>query len=94
MANVLTMDQIAELGEEIYEACLRKKHEGRHNDMFLAIDVTTKRGHLGQYPEDALKAGEEDNPEGQFYLKRIGSPATFHVSYIGEMDVDGILQPA
>jgi len=94
MADVLTIDQIAELGEEIYEFHLKKKHEGSHNDMFLAIDVTTKKGHLGQYPEDALKAGEEDNPEGQFYLKRIGSPATFHVSYIGEMDVDGVLQPA
>ncbi len=94
MTDVLTMDQIAELGEEIYASRLRKKHEGRHNDMFLAIDVTTRKGHLGQYPEDALKAGEEDNPEGQFYLKRIGSPATFHVSYIGEMNVDGLLQPS
>jgi len=87
------MDQIAELGEEIYENDLRKEHEGRHNDMLLAIDVTTRKGHLGQYPEDALETGEEDNSRGQFYLKRIGSLATFHVSYIGDMDVDGIVQP-
>jgi len=94
MDNVLTIDRIAELGEEIYAKKHRKRYEGEKDGYFLAIDVETETGYMAQYPEDALHAAEKSNPEGKFYLKRIGSSATFHVSYTGGMDVEGILQSA
>ena len=92
MTEVLTISQIAELGEKIYEKHLKKEYEGKHDNKFLAIDVTTKRGYLGEHPEIALGNAKENNPNGHFYLKRIGDSATFHVSYLREMDVEGILQ--
>ncbi|MCY4150639.1 MAG: hypothetical protein OXE94_00165 [Aestuariivita sp.] len=91
MTEILTMDQIAEIGEKIYAETLQEKYENDHANQFLAIDVTTQDGYVGQYPEDALSLAEKTNPDGQFYLKRIGSSATFHVSYTGEMNVEGIL---
>ncbi len=94
MTEVLTMDAVAKLGEQIYEKDLKQKYESKHNEKFLAIDVVTKRGHLGQYPEIALEIAQKKNPNGQFYLKRIGAKATFHVSYTGEMDVEGLFQSA
>jgi len=94
MTELLTMDAIAKLGEQIYEKNLKHKYEGKHRDKFLAIDVKTKKGYLGDHPENALEKAQQKKPNGQFYLKRIGSPATFHVSYTGGMDVEGLFSSA
>ncbi len=94
METVLTIDRIAELGEEIYEKVHRKRYEGKKTEHFLAIDIEIKIGYLAQYPEDALHAAEKANPDGKFYLKRIGSSAAFHVSYGGKMNAGGVLQTA
>ena len=47
---------------------------------------------LGKHLEIALT--QKKNPGGQFYLKRIGLPATFHMSYVGDMDVERLFQSA
>ncbi len=94
MSEILKMAEVANLGEKIYEESLKQEYEGKYNDKFLAVDVTTRKGHLGEHPEIALEIAKKKNPDGQFFLKRIGAPATFHVSCIGGMDVDGLFQPA
>ena len=53
------MDQVAKLGEQINEKVLKKKYEDKHKEEFLAIDVTTKKGYLGKYPEIALELAQK-----------------------------------
>ena len=50
-------------------------------DEFLAIDVINKREYQGKYPEDALRKAGIVEPEGTFYLYRIGESAPFHVGH-------------
>ncbi len=92
--KILTMDEVAKQGEALYENLFKGEYEGEHDKKFLAIDVITKEAFLGEYPENALDIARKKNPDGQFYLKRIGASATFHVTCAEGTDVDWILQPA
>ncbi|MCY4006021.1 MAG: hypothetical protein OXE84_04205 [Rhodobacteraceae bacterium] len=92
MKPALNPDKVVEMGEEIYQTILKKNYEGKYDNQFLAIDVIECKEYLAQYPEDALHLAEKSNPSGRFYLKRIGSDSTFHMSYTGGMDVEGVLQ--
>lgn len=94
--SVRMPDEIAETGDRIYKEKFREEYEGQYEGQFLAIDVTSADGYLGQYAEDALAKAEEANPNGDFYLVKVGSPAAFHVGYTGERKngLEGLLRPA
>ncbi|MCY4051730.1 MAG: hypothetical protein OXF60_09615 [Gammaproteobacteria bacterium] len=90
-------EKIAEEGDKIYNDMFKSKYEGHYDGMFLSIDIDTKEAHLGKYPEDALGLAEKKNPDGRFYLVKIGKETAFHVGYIGERYVGmegGIQQTA
>lgn len=84
--SVLTPDQISDAAERLYEEEFRSQYESSHRGEFLAIDVVNMNAYLGSYPEDALKEASRAVPDGNFYLVRIGEPATFNVGYFGERE--------
>ncbi len=91
----MSPEEIAEAAERIYDTCFREKYEGIHDDEFLAIDVLNETAYHGMYPEDALTKARAAQPDGTFYLIRIGADATFNVGFIGEQktDMDWSLRP-
>ena len=84
MGNVMTPDKIAEIGDQIYHDTFRETYEDEYKGRFLAIDVTYKTAHLGDHPEDAINEAEKKNPNGNFYLVKIGEAAAFHVRITDE----------
>ena len=79
----MTPDEIAEKGENIYKEFFQNEYEGEHNGKYLAIDVENKNEYLGNYSEDALINAQNNNPDGLFYLVRIGDKTAFHIGYTG-----------
>jgi len=79
----MTPDNIAEIGDRIYNDTFRSQYEGEHNGKFLAIDINNEAGYIGTYPEEALDKAKDKNPNGNFYLIKIGSETAFNVGYTG-----------
>ena len=72
-------EEIARLGDEIYERDIRAKVEGAHHGQIVAIDVVS-----GDYAvaENVVTAWERlvaERPEGGFWFVRIGYPAVYHL---------------
>ena len=96
MNYVLTPDEIAKRGEEIYRECFQDKYEGKQDGKYLAIDVENKKEYLGDYSEDALLTAKRTNPNAILYLIRIGEETAFRVGYTGIRNngYEGIFQQA
>ena len=67
-------DELARLGEEIYEQDVRPRVAGRHRGEYVVIDVET-----GEFEVDASELAASDRllsrlPEAQVWLKRVGYP--------------------
>lgn len=77
--SMLTKDEIARRGREIYERDIRAKVEREHDGEFLVIDVTTGDYAVGRDDEEVFDRAESKNPEGLFYLMRVGRPAAHRI---------------
>lgn len=77
MANTqgYTKEEIARLGREIYEQDIRAAVEREHDGRFLAVDVTTGRYEIADDELAAFDRAEEENPDGAFFLLRVGRRA-------------------
>ncbi len=77
MANTpgYTKEEIARLGREIYERDIRAAVERDHDGRFLTVDVTTGRYGIADDELAAFDRAEEENPDGAFFLLRIGRRA-------------------
>ena len=84
MNKVITPNEIAEIGDRIYDKEFRAKYEGTHDGNFLAIDIDNEIEFFGENAEDALDKAESANPNGNYYLVKIGSETAFYVGYTGE----------
>lgn len=71
---------IATAGEEIYQS-LQRDQERTHRGQFVAINVKTKRYHLGENAEAALENARAEEPDGLFHLIRIGFAGAFQISH-------------
>lgn len=57
----------------IYERDICREVEREFDRAFLVVDVTTGAYSLGQ-SDEAFDSAEADNPDGLFYLMRVGRP--------------------
>lgn len=77
-----TAEEIARLGREIYERDIRpevERNPERRDGAFVVVDVTTGDWSLAENDDDAFDRAESKNPEGLFYLMRVGRPAAHRI---------------
>ncbi len=72
-------EEIARRGQEIYERDIRSGVEPQHTGEFLVVDVTTGDYELSPDEAEAFCRAEEKNPEGLFYLMRVGHRAAHRI---------------
>jgi hypothetical protein len=83
----LTSKEIAERGAEIYERLYRAEFEPKWTGRYAAIDVSSGRAFVEDFPEQALSKARAALPKQLFYLVRIGSRGAFK---IGRRMPDGL----
>ena len=88
----LTPQEISDRGDSIYKNKFQAAYEKEHPGRFLAIDVTTEQGFLGESPEKALEAAQFQNINGYFHLVKIGSAGVFRVSFSRSHAHDGVIR--
>ena len=80
----LKAEEIARRGREIYERDIRSEEFDRdHDGDFLVIDVTTGDYAVGEDDDEAFDRMEGKNPEGLFYLTRVGRRAAHRIGGAG-----------
>ncbi len=77
--SMLTKDEIARRGREIYERDVRAEVEREHDGEFLVVDVATGDYAVGQDEDEVFVRAEAKDPEGLFYLMRVGRPAAHRI---------------
>ena len=77
--SMLTKDEIARRGREIYERDIRADVERDHDGEFLVVDVATGDYAVGKDDEEVFEHAEAKNPEELFYLMRVGRPAAHRI---------------
>ena len=79
---MLGPEEIAARGEKLYTERYQQQYALSHPGKLLAIDVTTGgSAYLADSPEEALRTALKSNPQGFFYIVRIGFPAVYRVGY-------------
>ena len=71
--------------EEVYERLYRQEYERDRNGQFVVIDVDSEKAYVSDTPESAFQLAIEDSPSGDFFLLRVGAPAAFRTSYVGQV---------
>src|SRR4051794_27978659 len=74
-------EKIAEAGERIYEERYKSQLESDRHGHFIAVDVTSGKGYVADFPEQALQEARAAAPNGIFHLIRIGARGAFRVSF-------------
>lgn len=76
-----TAEEIARRGREIYDRHIRRKVEpdGAFDGVFLVVDITTGNYSTGNTDLEALDRAEAKNPNGVFYLLRVGRRAAHRI---------------
>lgn len=77
--SIFTKDEIARRGREIYERDIRAEVEREHDGEFLVVDVATGDYAVGEDDEEVFDRAEAKNPEGLFYLLRVGRSAAHRI---------------
>lgn len=77
--STFTKDEIARRGREIYERSIRAEVEGEHDGEFLVIDVATGDYAVGEDDDGVFDHAEAKNPEGVFFLMRVGRRAAHRI---------------
>ncbi len=76
----LKAEEIARRGREIYERDIRSEEFDReHRGEFLVVDVTSGEHELDPNEAEAFDRAEDKNPEGLFYLMRVGYRAAHRI---------------
>ncbi|MBA3426938.1 MAG: hypothetical protein H0U04_20915 [Rubrobacter sp.] len=77
--SMLTKDEIARRGREIYERDVRAEVEHGHDGEFLVVDIATGDYVVGEDEDEVFDRAEAKDPEGLFYLMRVGRPAAHRI---------------
>jgi len=72
--------ETVEKGQRIYDEKLKDKLEREALDKYVAIDIKTEDYFVGHTPEEALGTAKTNNPQGVFYLVRVGHKGAFRLS--------------
>ncbi len=77
-------EEIARRGREIYERDIRSEEFDReHDGEFLVVDATTGDYAVDKDDDEAFDRIEERNPDGLFYLMRVGRKAAHRIGEAG-----------
>lgn len=77
-------EEIARRGRGIYERDIRlEEFDREHHGEFLVVDVTTGEYELDPDEAKAFDRAEDRNPEGLFYLMRVGRRAAHRIGEAG-----------
>ncbi len=87
-----TPQEIADKGEALYRERYRAQYEQEHVGQFLAIDITSEEAFVAETPEQALETAQKRNPNGFFYLVKIGSAGVYRVGYAGHTNLDRVIR--
>ena len=74
-----TKEEIARRGREIYERDIRSGVERDHDGRFLVVDITTGHYEISDDELTAFELAGENNPDGSFFLLRVGRRATHRI---------------
>ena len=78
---MLTPDQIANRGEEIYQQKLKTKYEPEHVGKFLAIEIESGEEFLGESLEEVFEKAKVKFPARLFHFIKIGFPGVYSMSH-------------
>lgn len=70
-----TVEETAKRGEAIYERDIRSQVEPEQDGKYLVIDITTGGYAISDNELAAFESAERKNPDGWFYVKRVGRGA-------------------
>lgn len=68
----LNPEEIARLGEELYQKELKSKLEPKENGKYVAIEVESKEYFVKETKEEALDEAQKVFPDKIFFVRRIG----------------------
>lgn len=77
--SMLTKDEIARRGREIYARDIRAEVEREHDGEFLVVDFVTGDYTVGEDEDEVFGRAEAKDPEGLFHLVRVGRPAVHRI---------------
>ena len=79
----LKAEEIARRGREIYERNIRSEGFDReHDGEFLIVDTTTGDYAVSMDDNEAFDRMEQGNPQGLFYVMRIGRKAAHRIGAV------------
>jgi hypothetical protein len=84
--------EIATVGQRIYDDQYRSTYENKYPGQFVAIEVDSKDAFVDALPEKAIEAGRKKYPHGLFHLIKIGAAGAFKVSYTSDAGRDWIFR--
>lgn len=85
--NLVSVTEIVNRGETLYEEKFKATCEAKHAGKFVAINVVDETMHVGEYPEDAMKAARNESEDGLFHLIKIGSLCAYDLGFTGSQYV-------
>ena len=85
--SVVSVTDIVNRAETLYEERFKEICEAEHSGKFVAIDIVNETMHVGDYPEDALGAARGESDNGLFHLIKVGSPGAYDLGYAGSRHV-------
>ncbi|MBI2406007.1 MAG: hypothetical protein HYV25_00290 [Candidatus Harrisonbacteria bacterium] len=65
------IQKIAEEGSRIYDQ-IKVNYDPKERGKFLAIDIDSKKGYLGNTSAEALESARQNHPNKIFYVVKIG----------------------
>lgn len=74
-----TSEEIAQLGQAIYDRQIRSNVETAHRGEFLVLNVETEGYEMDRNELAALQRAKAKNPDGVFYILRIGATAAYRL---------------
>lgn len=75
--NILTPEQVAQKGEEIYKNKLKGTLEPKENGKFVVIDVVSEDYFIGTSILEALENAKKKYPDRLFHTIKIGYQGVF-----------------
>jgi len=72
-------DRIAEKGEQIYRERYQAEYEGKHPGKFVAILIDSGRAYVAGTAVEAMKAAQRADPDGFYYLLKVGADAAYRI---------------
>ena len=79
-----TAEEIARLGQELYDTRLKALLEPEHNDEFVVINVENGDYFLDTSDLEALRAARTEYPARVLFLARVGAETAYRIGYRGQ----------